>query len=114
MVVPVLVATVIYYQESKRTYRADFYQDEIKRAKLYYPKLLKALKTTIIVSIISTLFNIGIPSRSEIYTIVGGSIAHSIATDNKKELNKLPKNLLKATNSFLEGLEEEKPKEENK
>lgn len=60
----------------------------------------KVLATVIILGVL----NVMIPSRSDLAWIIGGSAAYTTLTSD--EAARLPDNVLKAANSFLEGVAE--------
>lgn len=67
-------------------------------------KLLACIKRTACVMAVFALLDIFLPDTAQIYTITG-----AYAVTNNAEMAKLPDNVLKAANSYLENLNSKKP-----
>lgn len=73
----------------------ETYREEGKRAR-------EAAKKSLIAAIITGILSIFLPSTSQIYTVIG-----AYGATNSAEIMKLPDNIAKAANSYLEKLNED-------
>lgn len=98
----IIVASAFFWLGIGVWYGDAYDQEGRDRAKAVAKKY--PLKTVIFILVLRALY----PSTADLQWIVGGATAWNVAENNAEQLEALPKNVLEATNSFLEGVKEDK------
>lgn len=86
------------------TDRYEFVSDDLTSESEIYLSLRKHLKNAVVTFGVLVLCNSLYPDKEELAWIIGGAAAVSVATT--EEAKKLPDNVLRAANTFLEGVAE--------
>lgn len=89
--------TVVWLIAGMATHQDERFQDINKKAEKYFFQSIKILTVLLILRMV-------VPNKTEVGYIIGGSVVLNVASSS--EAQKLPENVLKAANKFLEGVGE--------